>query len=236
MDSQQRLVERFFETLISGNRQAARQIVEDCLNNEVPAVTIIDRLIWPTLERVEKLFRDDQMAVMSHQYATRLLRALSDQIQPHLDRKSPRGKRVLVLCGPNEPNELAAQLASDLLEADGYEVHFAGGGVANDEVIGQVGELSPAHLVLFSSEPSDLPHIRRLIDELHDMGVCPGLQVVVGGGVFNRADGLSEEIGADLWASTPVELVAAMDQQADRRAADDQRTVGRRRRNGGKAA
>jgi MerR family transcriptional regulator, light-induced transcriptional regulator len=29
----------------------------------------------------------------------------------------------------------------------------------------------------------------------------------VGGGVFNRADGLAEEMGADLWAYSPADVV-----------------------------
>jgi hypothetical protein len=33
------------------------------------------------------------------------------------------------------------------------------------------------------------------------------LQIVVGGGVFNRAPGLAEEIGADVSANSPRELL-----------------------------
>jgi methanogenic corrinoid protein MtbC1 len=121
-------------------------------------------------------------------------------------------------------------MAADLLEADGYQVFFAGGGIANDEIITQIGQMGPAALVLFGTTPQDLPYMRQLIDELHDLGLCPQMQIVVGGGVFNRAEGLAEEIGADLWAATPCELVAAMDSQSMRRMDKDQRTVGRRRR------
>ena len=34
-----------------------------------------------------------------------------------------------------------------------------------------------------------------MIDRIREIGAVPDLQVVVGGGVFNRADGLAEEIG-----------------------------------------
>ena len=77
---------------------------------------------------------------------------------------------------------------------------------------------------------STVPFTRVLIDRLHDIGVCPKLQIVAGGGVFNRADGLAEEIGADLWARTPQELVQTLAEQPERRMTADQRTVGRRRR------
>ena len=55
-------------------------------------------------------------------------------------------------------------------------------------------------------------------------------QIIVGGGVFNRADGLAEEIGADLWANDPIEIVDVMNQHDEHRMdVKEQRTVGRRR-------
>jgi methanogenic corrinoid protein MtbC1 len=121
-------------------------------------------------------------------------------------------------------------MACDLLEADGYEVRFAGGGIANDEVVAELGELDADVLVVFGAVPTTVPFTRQLIDRLHEIGCCPKLQIVVGGGVFNRAEGLAEEIGADLWASTPDELVEVMADEPERRMTQDQRTVGRKRR------
>lgn len=229
-NEQQVLVERFFETLISGDRHAARGIVENCLDADAPAEKIIEMLFWPALAMVQKLYRNDQLSKMSHHFATRLLRMLTDQMQMRLESEERQDVSVLLLCGPTEPDELEAQMAGDLLEAAGYDVYFAGGGIANDEVVDQIGSLRPDKLVLFGNVPADLPHIRVLIDQLHDIGKCPQMQIVVGGGVFNRADGLAEEIGADLWAQTPCELVNAMNENAEQRMGADQRTVGRRRR------
>lgn len=226
----QALIERFFETLISGDRPAARQIVDQCLESDAPAELIIEGLYWPTLEKIDHMFRHDQLSVLCHNNATRLLRMLADQMQLRLAQQDVKDRSILFMCGPNEPNELAGQMAADLLEAAGYGVTFAGGGVANDEIISAVANYEPDVLVLFSSAPGDLPQIRVLIDELHDRGVCPNLQVVVGGGVFNRAEGLAEEIGADLWAASPAELVRSITEAPARRMGADQRTVGRRRR------
>lgn len=83
---------------------------------------------------------------------------------------------------------------------------------------------------MFCSAAADLPGIRGLIDTLRDVNACPETQIVVGGGVFNRAEGLAEEIGADLWASTPLDLVESIVHDPDQRATPEQRTVGRIRR------
>lgn len=224
------LIERFFTALISGNRVASREIVDEVLQADCPAETVLDKLFWPTLEHIQKVYRADQLSELSHHYATRLIHALANQMQLRLKRADRRGKTVLLVSGPESGEEVGAHLTADLLEADGYDVYFAGGGVANDEVVNQLGELSADILVVFGAAPSTVPLTRQLIDRLHSIGACPKLQVVVGGGVFNRADGLAEEIGADLWAKSPMDLVTAVSKKPKKRMTADQRTVGRKRR------
>lgn len=224
------LIERFFTALIAGNRPAARAIVDELLQADCSTEKILIKLFWPTLEHIQNLYKHDQLSDLAHRYSTRLLRSLADQMQIRLEQKDRRGKKVLVVCGPEESEEIGAQITSDLLEADGYEVLFVGGAVANDELVAQLGEVQADVLVVFGVIPSTVPFTRLLIDRLHEIGVCPRLQIAVGGGVFNRADGLAEEIGADLWATDPEELVQVLSESPTQRMGQDQRTVGRKRR------
>lgn len=223
------LIERFFTSLISGERLAAREVVDEVIEAGCSAEKVLSRLFWPTLEQIQTLYRNDQLSSLAHHFATRMMRQLVDQMQLRLAQAPRKHKKVLMVCGPEEPEELAAQMAADLLEADGYDVFFAGGGIANDELVAQLGEMQADALVVFSATPGNLPFLRLLIDHMHDIGICPNLQIVVGGGVFNRAEGLAEEIGADLWAKTPEDLVELMNQNPSQRMRDEQRTVGRKR-------
>ncbi len=222
--------ERFFTSLISGHRDATRQVVQELMESDYPAEKIYDRLFWPTLEHIQKLHRADQLTALAFNYATRLLRSLIHNIQPQLEKSRRISKSVLLMCGPEESEEIAAQMTCDLLEAEGFDVYFVGGGVANDEIVNEIGEMKTDILVMFGAVPNTVPTTRLLIDRLHTIGACPNLQIVVGGGVFNRADGLAEEIGADLWAKNPSELVKALAKEPDRRMTSSQRTVGRKRR------
>lgn len=225
------LQERFFTSLISGDRVTARSVVDEALDSDAPATKVLSHLFWPTLDHFQNLHRNDQLSPLAYNYATRLLRQLVDQMQLRLEQSQRRGVKVLIVSGGEQSEELAAQMAADLLEADGYTVYYAGGGIANDEVVEQLTELKADKLVIFGAVPSTVPATRLLIDRMHEIGANEQVQVVVGGGVFNRADGLAEEIGADLWASDPSDLVQQMQAKPERRMASDQRTVGRKRRN-----
>jgi len=234
--SRNAVLERFFTALISGDRPGVRDVMDELFEAEVPAERIVDHLIWPALEQIQQRTRADQLSRLSQQFATRLLRSTADQLQPRYEAQAGRELRALVTTGTDDAEELAGQLATDLLEADGYTVQYAGGGVANDELVAQIGASNIDRLVIFGSTPDTVPATRQLIDRLHAVGVCPHLQIVVGGGVFNRAEGLAEEIGADLWAADPVALIKVMAENSQRRMTADQRTVGRRRPANKKAA
>jgi methanogenic corrinoid protein MtbC1 len=234
--NQEIVVERLFERLIAGDRGAARAIVQESLDEGVSAEELSHTVYWPVLEMVNSLYRADQLSRLAHHYATRLLRSLVDQAQAAYEQKPSRDRTILMFSGSSEADELAGQLVADLIEAEGYEVWFGGGGVASDEVLAEVGARTPDVLLMFASAPGDAPHIRKLIDTIRTIGAHPQLQIVVGGGVFNRAEGLAEEIGADLWATDPAELLDRLAREPDRRATPDQRTVGRHRRSSKSAA
>lgn len=227
MHSQQS-IERFFETLTTGNRQRARALIEEAAASGWTAQQLIADLFWPTYELIDRLHREDQLTTLAHHTATRLLRVLVDQNSARLERAQPTGRRVMAFCGPAEADEMGAQMAVDLLESQGFDVTFAGGGIAADEILSQVNERRPDVVLMFASGPADLPGIRALIDTVRQVGACPDVQFAVGAGVFNRAEGLAEEIGADLWASTPLEMVEVLVAEPARRAPADQRTVGKK--------
>lgn len=201
------ITEQLFSHLISGDRRGARDVMDAVYATGTPAETVAKDLFWPVLESVTALFRQDRMSVLSYQYATRILRMLVDQCQGRYTNRPTRNRKIAMFCGQNEAEELAGQMVADLLEADGYEITFAGGGVATDEIRGELGEREPDALLLFASSAKDAPFVRELIDQIRKHRAFPDMQIIVGGGIFNRAPGLAEEIGADVSATSPRDLL-----------------------------
>jgi hypothetical protein len=83
---------------------------------------------------------------------------------------------------------------------------------------------------MFGTLPSGVPAVRKLIDYLRDVNSCPNMQIMCCGGIYKRAEGLAEEIGADLYAPDAADAVAIANNNPGRKATVDQQTVGRSRR------
>jgi methanogenic corrinoid protein MtbC1 len=192
----------YLNALLDANRAQARLLMSQNIHQASRVDEVYDTLLWPIIEHLDHLLRIETINRATHEMAVRIHRQICDQVAGHLPMAGAHGKRVVLTCGAGEPEELAGQLVADRFEADGWEVYFLGGGVPSDEILQLVGRVRPQVLVVFASRPSELPGVRRMLNSIREVNVNPGMNVLVGGGVFNRAEGLAEEIGADLFAPT----------------------------------
>ena len=200
-------VEEYVVPLLAGNRTACRDFVQAQFQDADDPTRLYHELLWPAMERVDKLYRADRINTAAEHMATRINRTVADQLQARLQHRERNGKRVLIACADGEPEELGGQMCADLFEARGWETYFLGGGVPNDEILSLVGQLRPDLLLIFGTQPAGVPGVRRLIDLIREVGVAPTMNIMVSGGVFNRADGLWKEVNADLTAKTAQQAI-----------------------------
>jgi methanogenic corrinoid protein MtbC1 len=222
--------QNYLKALLSGDRLASRRVIESATAAKTSATELLSDLVWPTMELLQELYRDDRITLSSLNLATRVNRTISQELSSQLPRKASNDKNVLIFCGNDEPEELGGQLTADLFEADGWIVKFAGGGVPDDEVLQLIGATRPDLLVMFGTLPSGVPAVRKLIDYLREVNSCPTMQIMCCGGIYKRAEGLAEEIGADLYAPDASSAVSAANENPERKATAEQQTVGRSRR------
>jgi methanogenic corrinoid protein MtbC1 len=226
---------QYLEHLFAGNRSGARELVFDAHDRGFRAEKLLSQILWPAMEQIEKLCRENRISRITEHMATRINRMIANQLHGVLNRRPKDGRRIVLLCGADESSELGAQIASDLFEARGWTVWFVGSGVANDEVLKFVGKVTPDILLVYSSLPQEAPGIRKLIALIREVGICEKMQIVVCGGIYNRADGLAEEIRADLSVKNVREAIQVLEERCERVPLPDVMEPGRRRKRKRKA-
>ena len=224
------LFTQYLEHLFAGKRFEARQMMLAAQDRGNPACKLLKHVVWPAMEQIEKLYRDNHIGQATEHMATRINRMVADQLQGYLAREPKTGQRMIVTCGDGEIEELGAQITADLFEAQGWSVWFLGSGVPNDEILALVGKIRPDVLCIYGTQPCGVPNIKRLIEMIREIGVCADMQVLVTGGVFNRADGLADEIKADLFAPTVSDALQTVADHPTRIPRPDIPQPGRRRK------
>ena len=224
----EQVMKKYMRELLAGNRTECRKAIEEVMQSGTPANSVYANIIWPMMIEIEKLHKSDQITAAQENMATRINRTIVDQLQNKLPHKPLRGKKIAICCSQNEIHELGAQMMADVFDSDGWEVKFLGGGLTNEDVLDFVNNYGPDILMIYGTEPQQAPEIRKLIDKVRDVNAWEKMKIMVSGGLFNRAEGLWCEIGADLFAATTAEAVevASSDNHVD---AKELRTINRRK-------
>ncbi len=225
----EQFLERYLEPLLRGDRTACRAVIEEALQSGIPANSVYVHMIWPIMVEIEKLLRKGRISPTQEHLATRINRTIVDQLQNKLPRRPVRHKRLVVCCAPDELQELGAQMLTDLFESDGWEVRFLGGGLTNDDILAFINEYAPDILLIYGTAPKQAPDVRRLIDTIKAIDAWPDMRIMVSGGLFNRAEGLWEEVEADMYAATAGEALQVASNQ-DRAPRRERRTINRRKK------
>ena len=225
----QDILARYLEPLLRGDRRGCRSVIEESMQKGIPANSIYIHLVWPIMVEIENLLRKDKITAVQEHLATRVNRTIIDQLQNKLPRRPGRNKKIAICCAPDEMQELGAQMMTDLFESDGWEVRFLGGGLTNEDILSFANEYAPDILLIYGTTPKQAPEIRRLIDTVKSVNAWPDMRIMVSGGLFNRAEGLWEEMEADLYASNAIEaLNVVADENPNPQTA--QRTINRRKK------
>jgi methanogenic corrinoid protein MtbC1 len=224
------LFKTYLEHLFAGRRAQARQLIEDAHDRGFGADRLLSLILWPAMEQIDKLYRENHIDRIVEHMAVRINRTIASQLQPVLNHHPKDGRRIVVVCGECDGSELGAQMASDLFEAEGWAVWFVGSGVANDEILKFVGKIEPDLLLVYGSIPPEVPGVRKLIALIREIGICKDMQVMVCGGIYNRAEDLAEEIKADLFARNVREAIQVADENPNRIERSDKPEPGRRRK------
>ena len=225
----QEMLARYLQPLLRGDRKACRAVIEEILQSGVPANSVYINIIWPLKVEIENLLRSDKISITQEHLATRINRTIIDQLQNKLPRRNSKNKKIALCCAQDELQELGAQMIADLFESDGWEVRFLGGGLTNDDIYAFINEYAPDLLVIYGTAPKQAPDIRRLIDKIKNVNAWPHMRIMVSGGLFNRAEGLWEEIGADAFAETALEAVQITSSH-DEIPRYERRTINRRKK------
>lgn len=221
------VLERYLDALLKGDRHTCRTVIEGAMQTGMPANMVCVDIIWPIMVEIENLLRNDRITSIQEHLAVRINRTIVDQLQNKLPRRNIRNKKVVICCAQDELQELGAQIMADLFESDGWEVKFLGGGLTNDDILAFVNSYAPDLLLIYGSTPKQAPDIRRLIDTVKEVNAWPNMRIMLSGGLFNRAEGLWQEIGADLFAATAAEALCIASQE---KPLESQQTIVNRRK------
>jgi methanogenic corrinoid protein MtbC1 len=120
-----------------------------------------------------------------------------------------RGKTLVAACVAEELHEVGIRMVADFFEMDGWDSYYIGANTPAQDLIAAVKERKADVVALSSTMAFHLPVVDYLIRSLRGDPATRHVKIIVGGYPFSIVTGLWAKIGADAYAESADEAVAA---------------------------
>ncbi|MEU4623847.1 cobalamin-dependent protein [Actinoplanes sp. NPDC023801] len=199
------LADRYLGLVSDGDEPGATDLVNDLLDDGVPAQRIIVDLIGGTQARVGDLWAANEWSVAREHAATAVGERALAAVAARTTTPPDRG-RIALACVDGEWHGLPARMLAELLRLDGWRVDFLGASVPGRHLITHLHQTGPDAVALSCMIPTRLPRAHAAITACRSAGV----PVIAGGRGFGPGGRWAERLGAHAWARTGEEAVALL--------------------------
>jgi methanogenic corrinoid protein MtbC1/DNA-binding XRE family transcriptional regulator len=171
--------QRYVRALLDGNSDAASTIVHELIAKRAGVADVYLEVLAPAMFHIGELWCDGKVNVAQEHLATQITLGQMDKLR--LIQSVPRSLsyRVMVCCVEGEHHFIAARMAADLFQMEGWQVDFLGPDVPTAALIEIVSARRPNLLALSTTLQSNLRRTRTLINKVRKLPGAP--YIIVGG-------------------------------------------------------
>lgn len=202
------LLTQYIQAQLDGDRnEALRVVTVKGLFVGVAAEDLYLDVVGPAQEELGRLWETNRISVAGEHQGTFISQFVLAQVYSHLTRAPRNGWSAVVACVAGEMHDMAARMASDFLEAAGFDVRFLGANVPPSDLVRHITEHRPDLVALSSTMPFNLPALQHTIIQLRQ--ICGhGLPIIAGGFLKNATPELAPDLRVHASSGDARDLVA----------------------------
>lgn len=185
-----------YQAILEGNAGLARSSAEEALQQGLDPQKILDEQMIPAMDKVGKLFEENEYFVPELLISARAMKAALEIIRPRLTETGakPVGK-VAIGTVKGDLHDIGKNLVASMLEGAGFEIIDIGVDSKPESFVEAVTKQGAQIVALSALLTTTMPSMKGVIEALKEAGLREKTKVMVGGAPVTQR--YSEEIGAD---------------------------------------
>ncbi len=188
--------EIFLAAILSGQREAAINIVEEALRNGASHVDIYVKLFAESLHEVGELWEMNKISVAQEHMATAITQYAIASIYPRLPSPSQHRGIMVVTGVAGELHQIGANLVADSMEANGWAVQFLGTNLPHSAILSVLEQSSVDILCISTTLLGSLTSVVDLIQTVREKLRDRTPKIILGGSAYRLAARFANEVGA----------------------------------------
>lgn len=197
------IIQEISEYLQMGKAKNVKQLVQQALEEGIPAQVILDEGLMPGMLAIGDKFRRDEVFVPEVLVASRAMNVGLTILEKELIQSNePRLGKVVLGTVWGDWHDLGKHLVSMMLRSVGFEVVDIGYDADADLFINTAEEIGADIICMSALLTTTMPEMQGVIRALEKKGLRDKYIVMIGGAPVNES--FSQEIGADIYTSDAV--------------------------------
>jgi methanogenic corrinoid protein MtbC1 len=209
--------ERFLQAILRGDRQSAADVAREALRAVAEPSEVYVEVFQRALYAVGRLWEANLITVADEHLATAVAQTVIAEIYGALVLPTPTRGRIVLAGVEGERHQVGSIIVADVLEADGWSVHFLGTDMNHDRILQAVEDERADVLGISCTLPSNVPRALDLVHAARARLVGHPPRILLGGGAFvatpahavgSGADGVATDVRAAVallrtWSTAP---------------------------------
>ena len=201
-------IEELYEAILSGNRDAAREVTRRALEASVDPQSLIDAAMIPAMDEVGRRFEEDEYFVPELLLSARAMKSALELVNPLLGESGASSKGCIVMgTVQGDLHDIGKNLVSSLLQGAGFDVVDLGTDVSPEVFVAAVEEKGANLVGISALLTATMPAMKSTIEALEAAGLRDRVKVLVGGAPLSAE--YAEAIKADVYADNATGAVRA---------------------------
>ena len=188
-----------YQGIIDGDLQAVQTRVQEAVDAQLPAGTILKEGLVPAMAEVGRLFEEGEYFVPEMLVAARAMQGGLEILKPLLvtaDVK-PAGK-VVIGTVKGDLHDIGKNLVAIMMEGAGFEIHDLGTDVPPEKFVEAVNSYQPNIICMSALLTTTMTSMGVTVEALRQAGLREKVKIMIGGAPIT--DTYARQIGADGYA------------------------------------
>lgn len=191
----------YLDRLVRGDRAGAVTVARQCVSDGMDVADILMDVLAPVQREVGRRWALGLLSVAHEHFCTAISQLVMTELYAEIFSGEAGARRLMAVHSPGSLHRLGLRMVVDVLQCRGWSTAYVVDDVFPEALPALVLEDRADLLLLSATMPSEVEHVRRMIEAVRRDARTRGVRVVVGGRAFELAPGLVDHVGADGGAS-----------------------------------
>ncbi|MGB6329607.1 MAG: cobalamin B12-binding domain-containing protein [Halarcobacter sp.] len=174
----------FIDALLEPSMTKAISISKEYIKNNEDIKSFWEQIIVPSMHEIGKKWADNEITVGEEHTATSICqRVMVEHYEKILSNSAVNRRKIIVTLSPNELHVLGARIVADLLELNGYDVHFLDSNSTYEELLNLIKNENIKEIIISTTLISNLNSTENLISDLK-LAIKEKIKFYVGGQAY----------------------------------------------------